>query len=65
MISAEAKQRIQSLVQSGINEGASCILDGRDIVVPGFENGNFVGPTILTNVKVSTLTGRHHQDPVY
>ena len=26
-------------------------LDGRDIVVPGYEMGNFVGPTVLTDVK--------------
>jgi malonate-semialdehyde dehydrogenase (acetylating)/methylmalonate-semialdehyde dehydrogenase len=41
------------LVQSGIDEGANCILDGRKIVVPGFEKGNFVGPTILTDVTVN------------
>jgi malonate-semialdehyde dehydrogenase (acetylating)/methylmalonate-semialdehyde dehydrogenase len=28
-------------------------LDGRDVVVKGFENGNFVAPTILSGVKVS------------
>ena len=27
-------------------------MDGRGYVVPGYENGNFVGPTILTNVTV-------------
>ena len=27
------------------------LLDGRDCVVPGYENGNFVGPTILADVK--------------
>lgn len=32
-----------------------CILDGRGITVPGYENGHFVGPTILTNVKVACL----------
>ena len=53
VISPEAKNRIGKLVQSGINEGAKCILDGRNIVVPGFEKGNFVGPTILTDVTVS------------
>ena len=26
-------------------------LDGRGLVVPGYESGNFVGPTILTDVK--------------
>lgn len=53
VISPEAKNRIAKLVQSGINEGANCILDGRNIVVPGFEKGNFVGPTILTDVTPS------------
>jgi len=51
VISPAAKKRICNLVQSGIDEGARIILDGRDIVVPGFEKGNFVGPTILTDVK--------------
>lgn len=53
VISPEAKNRINRLVQSGIDEGANCILDGRKIVVPGFEKGNFVGPTILTDVTPS------------
>lgn len=52
VISPESKKRIHRLIQSGINEGAKCILDGRDIKVNGYENGNFVGPTILTDVKV-------------
>jgi len=51
VISPEAKKRICNLVQSGIDEGANIVLDGRNIVVPGFEKGNFVGPTILTDVK--------------
>ncbi|XP_067011953.2 probable methylmalonate-semialdehyde/malonate-semialdehyde dehydrogenase [acylating], mitochondrial [Anabrus simplex] len=51
VISPQSKQRILSLVQSGIDEGAKCALDGRNITVPGFEKGNFVGPTILSDVK--------------
>ncbi|XP_068215352.1 probable methylmalonate-semialdehyde/malonate-semialdehyde dehydrogenase [acylating], mitochondrial [Palaemon carinicauda] len=50
VISPEAKDRICELVQKGIDEGAKCILDGRNVVVPGYEKGNFVGPTILTDV---------------
>ena len=53
VISPQAKQRICDLVQSGIDQGAECILDGRGIQVPGFEKGNFVGPTILTGVSPS------------
>lgn len=52
VISPEAKNRISELVESGIKEGAKCVLDGRSITVPGYENGNFVGPTVLTDVKV-------------
>lgn len=51
VISPQAKERIISLVESGVKEGAKIILDGRGIKVPGFEKGNFVGPTILTDVK--------------
>ena len=38
-----------------------CIVDGRGVVVPGYENGNFVGPTILANVTVS-LTLKFKRD---
>ncbi|XP_062187138.1 methylmalonate-semialdehyde dehydrogenase [acylating], mitochondrial-like [Phragmites australis] len=51
VISKQAKDRICKLVQSGADSGARMLLDGRDIVVPNFEDGNFVGPTILADVK--------------
>lgn len=50
VISPESKKRILSLIQSGIDQGAKVPLDGRNIVVPNFEKGNFVGPTIITDV---------------
>ncbi|KAI1290454.1 putative methylmalonate-semialdehyde dehydrogenase [acylating], mitochondrial [Halotydeus destructor] len=53
VISPQAKQRILRLVESGIKEGAKCVLDGRNITVPGYEKGNFVGPTVLTEVTPS------------
>lgn len=52
VISPEAKNKILNLIQSGIDEGAKILLDGRNIKVPGYEKGNFVGPTILIDVKV-------------
>jgi len=39
------------LIQSGITEGAKVVLDGRGIKVPGYEKGNFLGPTVITEVK--------------
>lgn len=53
VISPQSKQRIHELIESGIKEGATCVLDGRNITVKGYEKGNFVGPTILTNVTPS------------
>ncbi|ELT95463.1 hypothetical protein CAPTEDRAFT_157455 [Capitella teleta] len=47
LISPEAKKRVCDLVQSGVDEGAELLLDGRSCVVPNYENGNFVGPTML------------------
>lgn len=52
LISPEAKDRVESLIQSGVDEGAKLLLDGRNVNVKGYENGNFVGPTILGNVTV-------------
>lgn len=52
MISPAAKQRAIDLVQSGVDQGAELILDGRDAVVPGYEKGNFFGPTIISKVQV-------------
>ena len=51
LISPEAKQRVCDLVQSGVEEGAKLALDGRDAKIDGYEKGNFVGPTVLTDVK--------------
>ncbi|KAI7690269.1 hypothetical protein SSS_00286 [Sarcoptes scabiei] len=53
VISPQAKDRILSLIQSGIDEGAQLLLDGRNLKVDKYENGNFIGPTILSNVKPS------------
>ncbi|WP_448091800.1 CoA-acylating methylmalonate-semialdehyde dehydrogenase [Pseudomonas lini] len=50
VISKRAKARILDLIESGIKEGAKLELDGRDISVPGYEKGNFVGPTLFSGV---------------
>ncbi|CAI9104140.1 OLC1v1002762C1 [Oldenlandia corymbosa var. corymbosa] len=51
VISKLAKERISSLIQAGVDAGARLALDGRQIVVSKFELGNFIGPTILFDVK--------------
>ncbi len=51
VISTAALERINGLIQKGIDEGAELVLDGRNPEVPGYADGNFVGPTILAGVK--------------
>lgn len=50
MISPAAVERAHALIQSGVDQGAELVLDGRGIEVPGFPNGNWLGPTILSKV---------------
>ncbi|HEX3395164.1 MAG TPA: CoA-acylating methylmalonate-semialdehyde dehydrogenase [Steroidobacteraceae bacterium] len=50
VVSKNAKQRILGLVEDGIKEGAKLELDGRAVKVAGYEQGNFIGPTIFSAV---------------
>jgi len=50
VISKESKARIHELIQSGVDEGASLLLDGRNAQVEGYPEGNFVNPTILSDI---------------
>jgi len=50
VITAESKQRIESLIGKGIDEGAKVLVDGRKAAIPGYEQGHFVRPTVLDNV---------------
>jgi malonate-semialdehyde dehydrogenase (acetylating)/methylmalonate-semialdehyde dehydrogenase len=51
VISRTSKERIENLVQKALTDGAQLMLDGRGLVIKGYEEGNFIGPTILGNVK--------------
>lgn len=49
VISSKACERIHECIESGVNEGAQLLVDGRRLAgVP--IGGNFIGPTILNNV---------------
>ncbi len=50
VISAEAKERIEGLITSADDEGATLVVDGRGAQVPGHEGGFFVGPTLVDGV---------------
>ncbi|MDD9715414.1 CoA-acylating methylmalonate-semialdehyde dehydrogenase [Dinoroseobacter sp. PD6] len=50
VVTAAAKANIERLVQSGVDQGAKLVVDGRDFSLQGYENGFFVGPHLFDNV---------------
>ncbi|WP_229070018.1 CoA-acylating methylmalonate-semialdehyde dehydrogenase [Actinoplanes sp. DH11] len=51
VVTAGAKQRIEGLIDSGESQGAKVLVDGRGLRVAGHEDGFFVGPTVLDQVR--------------
>ncbi|WPP49175.1 CoA-acylating methylmalonate-semialdehyde dehydrogenase [Catalinimonas niigatensis] len=47
VITSESRSRVEHLIEKGIAEGAKVLLDGRKASIEGFEQGNFIKPTIL------------------
>lgn len=58
VVSAEHKQFVTNWINKAEQEGGKILLDGRTVKVPGFENGYFVGPTIVDNVTESMTCGQ-------
>ncbi|KIW83755.1 methylmalonate-semialdehyde dehydrogenase (acylating) [Fonsecaea pedrosoi CBS 271.37] len=51
VITPQARKRVEGLIASAEEEGATILLDGRGYKPSKYPNGNWVGPTIITNVK--------------
>jgi len=50
LITPDHEQRVREMIASGVEEGAELLLDGRDVAVEGYEEGNFLGPTVFGDV---------------
>ncbi|AQP43958.1 CoA-acylating methylmalonate-semialdehyde dehydrogenase [Tessaracoccus flavus] len=50
VITRKAQERIKAIITDAEERGASVVLDGRDIKVDGYEDGFWVGPTVLDDV---------------
>jgi len=50
VVTKDAKKRILGYIEKGVEEGAKLLLDGRNVVVPDYPNGYFIGPTIFDEV---------------
>jgi len=46
LITPQSKERVERLIQSGIDEGATLALDGRGYKPAKYPNGNFIAPTV-------------------
>ncbi|MCL5027247.1 MAG: CoA-acylating methylmalonate-semialdehyde dehydrogenase [Chloroflexi bacterium] len=57
VVSAEHKKFVTDWIAKGVEEGAELLLDGRNAVVPGYENGFYIGPTIFDHVKPEMSVG--------
>jgi malonate-semialdehyde dehydrogenase (acetylating) / methylmalonate-semialdehyde dehydrogenase len=47
VITSQSRERIANLVGRGVAEGGTLLVDGRDVLVSGYEQGNFIGATVL------------------
>ena len=50
VVTKAAKENILRLVQTGVDQGANLVVDGRDFNLQGYEDGFFVGPHLFDNV---------------
>ena len=50
VITEDSRKRVLGLIDKGLADGAKVLVDGRNASVPGYERGNFVRPTVLTDV---------------
>ncbi len=62
VITREALERIEGYIDLGIKEGATLVVDGRNLKVAGHENGYFTGGTLFDNV---TRTMRIYKEEIF
>lgn len=53
VITRESRTRVEQLIDKGVQEGARLLLDGRHPRISGYEQGNFIRPTILEGVPLN------------
>lgn len=51
VINLDSRKRIEELIDLGIKQGADPLVDGRDTLIQGYENGTYIRPTILSDLQ--------------
>ncbi|MFE3598615.1 CoA-acylating methylmalonate-semialdehyde dehydrogenase [Streptomyces sp. NPDC059142] len=62
LVGQDAVDRVRSYVDLGVEEGAELVVDGRDFVLPGHENGFFAGASLFDRV---TPAMRIYQEEIF
>jgi malonate-semialdehyde dehydrogenase (acetylating)/methylmalonate-semialdehyde dehydrogenase len=57
LVNAEHRKFVMEWIHRGRDEGAQLTLDGRNVRVPGFENGFYLGPTLFDHVRPGMSVG--------
>jgi malonate-semialdehyde dehydrogenase (acetylating)/methylmalonate-semialdehyde dehydrogenase len=57
LVNGEHRQSVINWIQKGVEEGAKLVLDGRGVVVKGYEKGFYLGPTLFDHVKPGMTIG--------
>jgi len=50
VVTAVHKQKVENWIQTGVDEGAELVVDGRGFKLQGYEDGFFVGPSLFDHV---------------
>ncbi len=50
VITEDSRKRVLGLIDKGLADGAKALVDGRQASISGYERGNFIRPTVLTDV---------------
>ena len=62
VVNAAHKQRVENWIQTGVDEGAELVVDGRGFSLQGHEQGFFVGPSLFDHVKP---TMKSYQEEIF
>jgi len=62
VVSAAHRDRIESYIGMGVDEGAELVVDGRGFSLQGHEGGFFVGPTLFDHVRPDM---RSYQEEIF
>ena len=62
VVNAAHKARVEGWIQTGVDEGAELVVDGRGFTLQGHEQGFFIGPSLFDHVKP---TMKSYQEEIF